>query len=165
MGHNDGAHTEDAVGVLVIIESGRGHAEDVADVIVDAAVAQGVTARSGTIEEVGPDEVVAADAVVAGCWTAGRVPFGDQPTQRMTAWIDQLPALDGKPVAVFCTYRFFPHTFADVATRTGEIENELVTRFEMRGAKVVARKSIHAKSTDADARILVDRLLEHVHRA
>jgi hypothetical protein len=100
--------------------------------------------------------------VIAGCWTPGNVPFGDAPTRRMAAWVEALPPLDGKPVGVFCTYRFFPHTFADTAARTAETEHELASRFELKGAKVVTTRAFHIDSIDKDAAELVDLVLEHI---
>ena len=58
--------------------------------------------------------------------------------------------------------RIFPHTFADTAARTAETLNELSTSFELRGAKVVATRSIYVKKIDAAATDLVGRVLEHV---
>ena len=76
----------------------------------------------------------------------------------MTQWIDSLPELHGKPVGMFCTCTFFPHTFADTTTRVAESLNQLSSRFEMKGANVAVTQSIHTKSIDEDATLLVDAL-------
>lgn len=153
----------DVMDLLVIYESELGRARDAADAIANAAAAHGVATLIRSIEEFEPSHLESAGAVVAGCWTQGKVPFGDTPTRNLAAWVEDLPALDGMPVGVFCTYRFFPHTFADTATRTAETENELSTRFEAKGAKVVARMSINSGSIDDGATQLADSLLEKVY--
>lgn len=83
-------------------------------------------------------------------------------TLRMMGWIQGLAPMDGKPVGLFCTYRFFPHTFADMATRTARMENELAVRFERKGARIVAMRSIYFKSVDEEAAGLVQSVLEHL---
>lgn len=149
--------------LLVIYESELGRVRDAVDAIANAAASHGVATLIRSIDEFEPEHLESADAVIAGCWTQGKVPFGDAPTRNLAAWIEDLPALDGMPVGVFCTYRFFPHTFADTATRTAETENELSKRFEARGGRIVARMSINAGSIDDGASQLVDSVLEKVH--
>jgi len=145
--------------VLVAYESRRGWARRAADAVADAAASHGVATLIRRIDQISPDHLAAADALVAGCWTPGKVPFGDRPTRRMTAWIERLPPLDGKPVGLFCTYRFFPHTFADTTTRAAETLHELSSRFEMKGATVAATRSIHFKAIEESATDLIDRVL------
>lgn len=90
------------------------------------------------------------------------MPFGGEPTTRMVRWIDGLPPLDGKPVGVFCTYRFFPHTFADTAARTAETQGELARRFELRGANVLAARSMHVRSLEDAAARLIESVTAHL---
>jgi flavodoxin len=148
--------------ILVAYEGRRGRARQAADAVADAAASRGVAALIRAIDEVEPAHLTTTAAVIAGCWTVGKVPFGDRPTRRMARWVETLPPLDGKPVGLFCTYRFFPHTFADMTTRTAETLHDLSHRFELNGAKVVATRSINLRSIDSDAAKLVDRTFEHL---
>ena len=148
--------------LLVVCESKRGRAEAAADAVSSSVAARGVVATVGTIDEISPSQVAAADALIVGCWVPGRTPFGDDPMRRMAGWVDTLDAIDGKPVGIFCTYRFFPHTFADVATRTAETENGLARCFERKGAEIAAIRSIHFKSIDEGAGQLVESVLDYV---
>lgn len=151
--------------VLVVCESERGRAGSAADAIATAAAHHGADALTGTIANTPPAQIAQADAVILGCWTPGKVPFGDEPARRLAGWIETLPSLDGKPVGVFCVYRFFPNTFADMATRVGETEHKLVGQLERKGAQVVAKRAMHFKSIDSDAVELAEGVLECVRAA
>jgi flavodoxin len=148
--------------VLVAYESDRGRARHAAEALAHAAASHGVPTLTLPIDEVEPTHLAGVDAIIAGCWMPGKVPFGDMPTRRLGRWIDQLPPCEGRPAAVFCTYRFLPHTFADTATRTAETLSELSTRFELRGARIATTRAIWTRFVDKGAAILVDDLLERV---
>ena len=69
-----------------------------------------------------------------------------------------MPPLEGKPVGVFCSYRFFPYTFADVTARTAEVIDGITRRVEEKGGRVVASKAMLHRHLDADAVTLVGEL-------
>jgi flavodoxin len=149
--------------ILVVYESPRGRARDTAEAVARAAASHGVATLISSIDEdVAKRVAKSADALIAGCWISGKVPFGGAPTQRMFDWIESLPPLEGKPVGVFCMYKFFPNTFADMATRTAEVESTLASSFEVIGGNVVASSSINLKSIDEGAALLVEMVLEHL---
>jgi hypothetical protein len=60
---------------------------------------------------------------------------------------------------VFCTYSFFPHTFADVAARTSEVLAGLSAAFEVRGGTVVATQRLHQGEFDRAATSFVSNVL------
>ncbi|MEN8238805.1 MAG: hypothetical protein ABFR53_06335 [Actinomycetota bacterium] len=151
--------------VLVVYESDRGRASLAADAIADAIISHGAASLTGTIDEIGSAQVAAADTVIAGCWTPGKCPVGEEPARRLAHWIEALPSLDEKTVGVFCTYRFFPHTFADMVARLAVVESRLVNLLDRKGATVAATRAIHFKSIEADAEEFVGRVLEHTHAA
>jgi flavodoxin len=144
--------------ILVAYDGEHGQIRQVADAVADAAASRGVATILLSVGDIEPTHVDSADGVIAGCWTPGDVPFGGKPTRRMATWIDSLPPLNNKPVGVFCLFRFFPHTFADTTTRVAESLDQLSNRFEMKGANVAVTQSIHTKSIDEDATLLVDAL-------
>lgn len=145
--------------MYVVCESRRGKVHQAADAISEAAAAQGVATLVRSIDEVVPDDLLAAHAVAAGCKLQSDTPFGGDPTQRMEAWINTLPALDGLRVGVFCTYSFFPHTFADVTARTSEVLAGMSAAFEARGGKVVVTQGLHQGEFDAAAVSFVSKVL------
>ena len=99
--------------MYVAYESRRGRARRAAAAVADAAAAEGVATLVRSINEAVPDDIRFASGLVIGCWAKVDTPFGGEPVQRVIAWADHLPELNGKPIGVFCTYTFFPHTFAD----------------------------------------------------
>ncbi|MDJ0664717.1 MAG: hypothetical protein QNJ75_09165 [Acidimicrobiia bacterium] len=157
--HSNG---EKAGTVVVVCESERGRAGMVAKAARDAARARGYGATIGVIDDLAPATIASADLLVAGCWMPGKAPFGDEPMRRLIEWIDSLEPLDAKPIGVYCTYRFFPHTFADTATRTAETEHLLKAKFEAKGGRVLLTKAIHVNSVEDDTASLVDELINHV---
>jgi len=148
--------------VLVAYEGQRGRAGLAADAIAKAAGAYSIPTLVREIDDIAPGDFAVVDALIAGCWTPGDVPFGGEPTLRMASWIESLQPFDGMPIGVFCTYTFFPHTFADTAARTAETLNEMSNRFELRGGRVVASRSMYIKSLADAAADLVGRVLEQL---
>ena len=148
--------------IVVACESQKGHAGEVVEAARDAIRGRGFGATVGVIDDLAPATIADADALIAGCWMPGKTPFGDAPTRRMVSWIDSLEPLNGKPIGVYCTYRFFPHTFADTATRTAETEHLLQARFEEKGGNVASKRAIHVNSIEEDTAALVDAVLEHI---
>lgn len=148
--------------VLVVYGSLHGRTRRTAAAIADAAAERGVATLIRAADEFEPAHLE-ANALIAGCWTRSDVPFGGKPTRQLAAWIDRLPPLEGKPVGVFCTYRFFGHTFADTTARTAETLAELSRHFEMKGAKVAATRAINLRSIEQGAAALTVEVLDHVH--
>ena len=144
--------------VLVVYESKRDRSREVADAIADAAADHNLSTLIRTIDETTPKQIASAAAVVAGCTAAADVPFGHKPTRSIAQWINGLDSLEGKPVGVFCAYKFFPHTFADTTVRVSETLDKLSARFELKSGKVTAARWINLKSIDTDAAKLVDEL-------
>ena len=126
--------------------------------IADAVAVYGAPSLVLPIEDIEPSYVDEVDLLIAGCWTPAKVPFGDMPTRAMVQWIDGLRELPGKPIGLFCTYRFFPRTFADTATRTAETLNEMTESFSAIGSTVLATRSINLTSIDREAASLTTRL-------
>jgi flavodoxin len=73
--------------------------------------------------------VSTADAICVGCWTQGLFIVAQHPTDRAMLFVDRLPPLDGKPAAVFTTYKL----------AVGSMLDQLATRLEGRGARVSGR--------------------------
>ncbi len=62
-------------------------------------------------------------------------------------------------MGVFCTYSFFPHTFADLTARTSKVLADLSAAFEARGGTVVAAQGLHQGEFDRAATPYVSKVL------
>jgi flavodoxin len=147
--------------MYIVYESRRGRARRAAESVAEAAAARGVPTLLRSIEEAVPDDILEAPALIAGCWTKIDTPHGGETVQSVSQWFETLPELHGKPVGLFCSYTFFPHTFADTATRTAEALARLTRAVETKGGKVVSSHSLHFQAFDKGAEELVAEVLEH----
>ena len=148
--------------MYIAYESRRGRAHRAADSVAEAAASLGVATLVRSIDEAVSDDLTANPALVVGCWVKVDTPFGGEPVRRVVDWMESLPNLHGKPVGLFCTYTFFPHTFADTAARTSEVLAELGRMIEEKGGKVVASHSFHYQAFESSAQTLVEEVLDHV---
>ena len=144
---------------MYIVYDGRSSkTRQAAGQILAAAADRGLSATQSDIAEVRGDDIASADVLVVGCTARVDTPFGGRTREEARTWVESLPDLDGKPVGVFCTYSFFPHTFADVTTRTAEVLSGLEQALEMKGGKVIASQAILNRKIPQGAELLVDRL-------
>jgi flavorubredoxin len=107
-----------AMRVLVLYETHHGYTLTVARAIRDDIRARGLDATTAAIRTVDAGTVAAADALVVGSWTAGKIVIGVGPPAEARDAIERLPRLDGRPAAVFCTYGVAPRgTLTTLASR------------------------------------------------
>jgi hypothetical protein len=114
-----------------------------------------------SIHEAVSKDVEESPALITGCGAKIDTPFGGEQVKAVSRWIETLPVLHGKPVGVFCTYTFFPHTFADTAARTAEVLAVIGGVVEAKGGKVVSSHALHFQAFDKGAETLVTEVLEH----
>lgn len=148
--------------MYVVYQSHSPKARRAAEEIVRAAGDRGMDASLGPIDDPDRDAIENADVLVAGCTAKVDTPFGGDATATTRTWIDQIPDLQGKPCAVFCTYSFFPHTFADVTTRTAEVLDSLERGLALRGGKVVASQGILNRKVSEGADTLAGKIAETI---
>ena len=127
--------------VLVCYESIGGKTARAARAIADGYSAQGLVTRVLPIVKVGPAELAMTDMVVVGSWVEGFVVAGVGPAKAMNAWLDALPRLGGKTVAVFCTFGVSPKGTLRAMRRA----------LEEKGAVVVAQAAFGPEELDAKA--------------
>lgn len=89
--------------VLILYESRRGFTLSVARSIRDVFRERGHSAGTAALATVDPGTLAAADAIVVGTWVTGKIVIGVGPAKEAVAAIRDLPALEGRPVATFCT--------------------------------------------------------------
>ena len=146
----------------VIYQSHNRKALRAAEAIARAARNRGMSCDIAPIDGTDVDAIMRIDALVVGCSAEVDTPFGGEATRTTQSWIDEIPDVHGKPCAAFCTYSFFPHTFADVTTRTGEVLERLERALEMKGGNVVASQGFLNRKLDEGAEALVSKLAAYV---
>jgi flavodoxin len=117
------------VRVAIVYDSETGTTRKAAEAMADIVRAAGHECSLGPIHEADAASVASADAICVGCWTQGLFIVAQHPTDRAMLFVDRLPPLDGKPAAVFTTYKL----------AVGSMLDQLATRLEGRGARVSGR--------------------------
>ena len=94
--------------VLICYESVGGKTAKASRAIADGLAESGHDVRVFPIAQVRLEELRAADLVIVGSWVEGMVVAKVGPAKNMMKWIEGLPRLGGKEVALFCTYAVAP---------------------------------------------------------
>lgn len=115
--------------VAIVYDSETGTTKRAAEEMAGIVRAAGHECDVGPINEADAAAVSAADALCVGCWTQGLFIVAQHPTDRAMLFIDRLGPLEGKPVAVFTTYKL----------AVGSMLRQLAARLEARGATVTGQ--------------------------
>ena len=134
--------------VLVAYESRGGRTRRAAEAVADAVRARGSDATLKALSEITAQDIEHADAVAIGSWVQGFIVVKVGPAKAALDALGRLPAMGGKPAAVFCTYAANPR--ATLAT--------LRSSLEAKGATVVAENASHRSHPDRGATELAARL-------
>jgi menaquinone-dependent protoporphyrinogen IX oxidase len=113
---------------VVIYESLTGNTARAAQLIGQAAQAAGAEVSLFEVDNIGLEELAAADVVFIGTWVDGLILFGHRPGK--AGKLKKLPVIDGKRAAAFMTY----------AVHAGKALDKLTRVVEERGGTVVARQ-------------------------
>lgn len=132
---------------IVIFESLTGNTREAGHLIAAELSRSGVEATACPITQIDLQSLSEADLVVVGSWTDGLFLFGQKPGR--IGRLAKLPVIDGKKVAVYCTY-------AIRAGKTLDILSGVVAR---RGGDVIGGYAIKRNDLAGGASEFVDRLL------
>lgn len=132
---------------MVIYESLTGNTREAAEIIGDELEAAGVESLVCPIDGIDLTALAAADLVVVGSWVDGFLWVGQRPGR--AGRLRQMPVIDGKKAAVFCTYAIDP----------GKTLTKLTQIVTDRGGQVIGGTAIHRKDLVGGAQDFVDRLL------
>jgi flavodoxin len=134
--------------VLVAYESRGGRTRRAAEALADAIGKRGSEATVKTLKDTTAEDVERSDAIAVGSWVEGFVFFKVGPAKGTLEGVARLPALGGKPAAVFCTYGFNPRATLDTLRQS----------LETKGAKVVAENASHRAHPERGAGELAERI-------
>ncbi len=112
--------------VAIVFDSKTGTTKAAAEAMAALVRDAGHECTVSSVADAEPAAVRAADAICVGSWVMGLFFLLQKATPATTDFIDRLGDLDGKPTAVFCTYK----------TAVGGMLSKMAARLESRGAKV-----------------------------
>lgn len=112
--------------VAIVFDSKTGTTKAAAEAMAELVRAAGHQCTVSSVQDADPTSVSAADAVCVGSWCKGLFFVFQHATQATMDFIDGLSSLDGKPAAVFCTYK----------TAVGGMLPKMAARLGGRGANV-----------------------------
>lgn len=115
--------------VAIVFDSATGTTKAAAEAMGAAVRGAGHECNVESIHDADPAAISAADALCVGSWTEGLFVILQHATKASMAFIDRLGPLEGKPAAVFCTYRL----------ATGKMLPAMAARLEARGARVTGQ--------------------------
>jgi hypothetical protein len=125
------------VKVAVVYESMGGNTKRAAELVAGTATFLGAGATVMPITDLDYGVLAEADLIFFGTWTDGAFLFGQRPGR--AGRFKKLPWLDGKRVALFCTY----------AVKAGGTLPGLARIVEGLGAEVVGWRAIKRSSIDS----------------
>jgi len=112
--------------VSIVFDSKTGTTKSAAEAMAKLVRAAGHECTVGSVQDADPASVSAADAVCVGSWCKGLFFVFQHATEATMDFIDNLDELNGKPAAVFCTYK----------TAVGGMLPKMAARLKTRGANV-----------------------------
>ena len=112
--------------VAIVFDSDTGTTKAAAEAMGELVEAAGHECSVNSVHEADPTTVSAADAICVGSWCKGLFFIRQHATEATMSFIDRLDGVDGKPAAVFCTYK----------TAVGGMLPKMADRLERRGAVV-----------------------------
>ena len=112
--------------VAIVYDSKTGTTEAEAAAMADLVREAGHECTVGSVHDTDPAVASAADAICVGSWCKGLFFVRQHATEATGDFVDGLGSLDGKPAAVFCTYK----------TAVGGMLRKMAARLTRRGANV-----------------------------
>jgi flavodoxin len=112
--------------VAIVYDSKTGTTKAAAVAMAELVREAGHQCTVDSVHDTDPATVSAADAICVGSWCKGLFFVFQHATEATMDFIDGLGSLNGKPAAVFCTYK----------TAVGGMLPKMAARLESRGAVV-----------------------------
>ena len=112
--------------IAIVFDSKTGTTKAAAEAMAELVRAAGHACTVSSVQVADPVTVSAAAAICVGSWCKGLFFVFQHATEATMDFIDSLGSLDGKPAAVFCTYK----------TAVGGMLSKMAAGLEGRGATV-----------------------------
>ena len=134
--------------VLVAYESRSGRTRRAAEAVASAVRERGSNATLKALAETTAQDIENHDALAIGTWVEGFIVVKVGPAKAALEAVGRLPAMGGKPAAVFCTYGVNPRGTLATLRRS----------LEAKGATVVAENASPRSHPERGATELAERL-------
>ena len=79
----------------------KAYAEEIEEFLSD----NGIDCRVSSIEDYDKEYLLLSDLVLLGCWTSGLMIFAQHPDRAWKQFVEEMPALRNKTLALFTTYK------------------------------------------------------------
>ncbi len=132
---------------IVIYESLTGNTRKAGELIAAELTAAGIETVPCSTKQVDLQALSEADIVIIGTWTDGLFVVGQRPGG--VGRLAQIPVIDGKKVAVYCTY----------ALHKGKTLEKLTGVVARRGGDVIGGQAIRRDKINEGVNDFVDRLV------
>ena len=90
--------------VAIVYETHTGTTSAAAEKMAEVVRLAGHECTAESISNADAKQIGRADAVVIGCWTKGYFIIGQHPSDGIATFVEQM-SMNGRPVAVFATYK------------------------------------------------------------
>ena len=122
--------------VAIVFESHTGTTAAAAELMAEVVRKAGHECTVTSIHDAEKTRVAGADALCIGTWTKGWFIIGQHPAEGTMAFISDL-SLNGKPVAVFATYKLAAGgTLRQMANAVESAGGKVTGMYKVKGAKV-----------------------------
>ena len=122
--------------VAIVYETHTGTTSAAADKMAELVRVAGHECTVESISNADAKRVGRADAVAIGCWTKGYFIFGQHPSDGILRFVDEM-AMNGRPVAVFATYKLaIGSTLRQLANAAESAGGKVTGMYKVKGPKV-----------------------------
>ena len=112
---------------LVVYHSKNGTTQKMAQEISEQLRKRNAEVKVGSIHEITENDIEAADRLYLGCWTSGKMIFGQKPEQTWVDFASRIPESKGKQTVLFTTYKI----------ATGSMFRKMKKYIQPKGYKVI----------------------------
>ena len=139
--------------VAIVYDTSTGTTAGAAEAMAKVVEAAGHRCVVENVSNADPKRVAASGAIVLGCWTKGYYVIKQHPSEPALKFIDGL-SLNGKPTAVFATYKFaIGSTLRHLANAAESAGGKVTGMYKVKGAKVPEGFEEWVASLDSGAAI------------
>lgn len=121
--------------VAIVFDTHTGITAAAAEMMAGVVRAAGHECTVESVANADPGKVARADAIAIGCWTKGWFVIKQHPSEGALAFVEKL-SLNGKPVAVFATYKLaIGSTLRKLANAVESSGGQVTGMYQVKGPK------------------------------